>query len=256
LEALAVVAPAWLAGLIPPEWTRRYGQRGDDWRLPKAEQARAALAVEVGRDGYLLLEAVYGPDAPVGLADVEAVQVLPATWIQQFYRDGDGRQVRWRDQQTGLPPGKVLLLNPYDPDRRPPRRQTRPQRARRQGAPAPRPASRTGPTRVTHLATTDAATADLDTVQGRHADLAARGLLPDVHLVDAGYVSVGQVLAAADDHGVQLTGPLPPDTSFKAGDDDAFDLTRFAIDDDARHVVCPTARPAATGSRPTAATAC
>ena len=49
----------------------------------------------------------------------------------------------------------------------------------------------------------------------------------DTHLVDAGYVSVGQILAAADDHGVQLIGPLPPDTSWQAGDDDAFDLTRF-----------------------------
>jgi hypothetical protein len=78
-----------------------------------------------------------------------------------------------------------------------------------------------------------------DTVQGRHADLADRDLLPDVHLVDSGYVSVGQVLSAADDHGVALTGPLPPDTSWQAGDDTAFDLTRFAIDWDARHVVCP-----------------
>ena len=76
--------------------------------------------------------------------------------------------------------------------------------------------SPTGPTRVTHVATTDAATADLDTVQGRHRDLAGRDLLPEVHLVDAGYVSVGQILSAADDHGVQLTGPLPPDTSWQA----------------------------------------
>jgi hypothetical protein len=60
------------------------------------------------------------------------------------------------------------------------------------------------------VATTDAATADLDTVQGRHADLATRDLLPDVHLVDAGYVSVGQVLAADDDHGVQLTARCRP----------------------------------------------
>jgi len=29
-----------------------------------------------------------------------------------------------------------------------------------------------------------------------------------VSLVDAGYTSVGQVLAAADDHGVELVGPL------------------------------------------------
>ena len=42
-----------------------------------------------------------------------------------------------------------------------------------------------------------------------------------------------------------LTGPLPPDTSWQAGDeqaDDAFDLTRFAIDDDAHHVVCPNGK--------------
>jgi hypothetical protein len=106
------------------------------------------------------------------------------------------------------------------------------------------------------VATTDASTSDLDTVPGRHRDLAARDLLPDTHLVDAGYLSVGQILAAADDHGVQLTGPLPPDTSWQAGDDTAFDLTRFVIDGDARHVVCPRARPAGTGSPPAAATAC
>src|SRR5512132_1928595 len=43
--------------------------------------------------------------------------VLRATWIQQVYLDGG--QVRWRDKQTGLPPGKLLILNPYDPDARP-----------------------------------------------------------------------------------------------------------------------------------------
>jgi transposase len=235
LEALAVVAPAWLGVQIPPEWTRRYGQRGDDWRLPKAEQARAERAVEVGRDGYLLLEAVYGPDAPAGLAGVEAVQVLRATWIQQFYLD-DG-QVRWRDKHTGLPPGKLLILNPYDLHARPGVKRGRNWRGYK--AHFTETCEPDRPHLITHVATTDAATADLDTVQGRHRDLAARDLLPEVHLVDAGYVSVGQILAAADDHGVTLTGPLPPDTSWQAGDDDAFDLTRFTIDYDARHVVCP-----------------
>jgi hypothetical protein len=110
LEALAIVAPSWLDGLIPPEWARRYGQRGDDWRLPKAEHARIDQAIQVGRDGLLLLEAVYAPDAPAGLAGVEAVQVLRATWIQQFYLD-DG-QVRWRDKHSGLPPGSRIILNP------------------------------------------------------------------------------------------------------------------------------------------------
>jgi hypothetical protein len=83
----------------------------------KAEHARTERAVEVGRDGLVLLEAVYAPDAPAGLAGVEAVQVLRATWIQQFYLD-DGR-VRWRDKHSGLPPGSRIILNPYDLDARP-----------------------------------------------------------------------------------------------------------------------------------------
>jgi transposase len=235
LEALAVVAPAWLGGLLPPEWTRRYGQRGDDWRLPKAEHARTERAIQVGRDGLVLLEAVYASDTPVALAEVEAVQVLRATWIQQFYLDGG--QVRWRDRQAGLPPGSRMILNPYDLDARPGVKRGRTWRGYK--AHFTETCEPDRPHLITHVATTDAATADLDTVADRHADLAVANLLPDVHLVDAGYTSVGQVLAAADDHGVDLVGPLPPDTSWQAGDDTAFDLTRFTIDYDARHVVCP-----------------
>jgi hypothetical protein len=106
------------------------------------------------------LEAVYAADAPMGLASLEAVQVLRATWVQQFYLDGG--QVRWRDQQAGLPPGSRVILNPtiWTPalaaNAAVPGGATRP--------PSPRRASPTGPTRVTHVATTDAATADLDTV--------------------------------------------------------------------------------------------
>jgi hypothetical protein len=44
------------------------------------------------------------------LAGVEAVQVLRATWIQQFYRDGG--QLRWRDKHSGLPPGSRMILTP------------------------------------------------------------------------------------------------------------------------------------------------
>jgi hypothetical protein len=166
---------------------------------------------------------------------VEAVQVLRATWIQQFYLDDS--QVRWRDKQTGLPPGSRMILNPYDLDARPGVKRGRNWRGYK--AHFTETCEPDRPHLITHVATTDASTADLDTVPGRHHDLAARDLLPETHLVDAGYVSVGQILAAADDHGVTLIGPLPPDTSWQAGDDTAFDLTRFVIDWDARHVVCP-----------------
>jgi hypothetical protein len=104
--------PSWLITLAPDGWYERYGQRARDWRLPKAEAARAALAVTVGADGFTLLEAVHDPDAPAWLWQVPAVQTLRVVWVQQYYRDQDG--LRWRGKGE-LPPGGLAIGSPYDP---------------------------------------------------------------------------------------------------------------------------------------------
>jgi Transposase DDE domain len=83
---------------------------------------------------------------------------------------------------------------------------------------------------------------DVDTVAARHADLAAADLLPAEHLVDAGYVSVDHVLDGRADHGVELVGPLPPDSGWQARDEAVFDLTRFHIDWDRQQVICPNGK--------------
>ncbi len=95
---------------------------------------------------------------------------------------------------------------------------------------------------IVHVATTVATTADVDTVPARHADLARVALLPDEHLVDAGYVSVDHILAARADHGVELVGPLPLDSGWQARDEGGFDLTRFRIDWDRKQVTCPNGK--------------
>jgi hypothetical protein len=88
------------------------------------------------------------------------------------------------------------------------------------------------------VATTVAAANDVDTV----AALASADLLPDEHLVDAGYVSVDHVLAARADHGIELVGPLPPDAGWQARQQQGFDLTRFHIDWDRQQVTCPNGK--------------
>jgi hypothetical protein len=147
IETLRAALEAW-------RWWRPPGWAGCSRPSGPAATASAATiggcqgragplerAIQVGQDGLVLLEAVYAHDAPAGLAGVEAVQVLRATWIQQFYLD-DGR-VRWRDQHSGLPPGSRMLLNPYDLDARPASNAAAPGAAT--GPPAPRPVSPTGP---------------------------------------------------------------------------------------------------------------
>jgi hypothetical protein len=56
---------AGLAAVIDASWQQVYGQRAGNLRLPEAQAARDELAVQYGKDGYFLLEQVYGPGAPV-----------------------------------------------------------------------------------------------------------------------------------------------------------------------------------------------
>ena len=119
LQALSVAAPDRLiaAGIADASWQDRYGQRSDSYRLPKGEPQRGAFAVRVGSDGFALLETVHQAGAPVWLRQLPAVQVLRRAWIQQYHRDSGGQGVSWREGRD-LPPGRLRLVGPHDPDAR------------------------------------------------------------------------------------------------------------------------------------------
>ena len=94
LEALAVAAPGWLAGVIDPSWQRVYGARIDDLHLPESQAGRRELMVRYGTDGYFLLEQAHGPGAPGWLRELPAVQALRRIWVHQFYREVSGGRRR------------------------------------------------------------------------------------------------------------------------------------------------------------------
>jgi transposase len=239
LEALTAAAPEWLLATVPEDWYQRYGQRASDYRLPQRQTARAALAVTVGADGYALLDGVHTGDAPAWLRQVPAVQILRAVWIQQYYRDRQG--LRWRGKGE-VPPAALAIDSPYDPDARYGIKRGVGWRGYK--AHFTETCEPDRPHLIVHVATTVATTADVDTMPARHAELASIGLVPAEHLVDASYVSVDGVLAARADHGVELVGPLPPDSGWQARDEGGFDLTRFHIDWDSKQVTCPNGKTA------------
>jgi transposase len=237
LEALAAAAPGWLSGLIGPEWADRYGARVDSYRFPKGEDARARWLGQVGGDGFTLLDAVTAPGAPEWLRQVPAVVTLRRAWDQQYRRDGE--EVRWREGKD-LPPGEQRLASPYDLDAR---------------YGVKRGAGWTGykvhlteacepglPHLIVNVETTDATVGDAEMTNVIHQRLAGRGLSPAEHAVDAGYVSAGHILAARDDHGITLIGPVGADTTQSQRDDGKEPLLpqdAFTVDWDARKVTCP-----------------
>lgn len=236
LEALAAAAPGWLAPLIDAGWADRYGARIDSYRFPKGEDARVRWLGQVGRDGFMLLDAVSAPGAPEWLRQVPAVQALRRAWDQQYHRDGE--EARWREGKD-LPPGGERLASPYDLDAR---------------YGVKRGSGWTGykvhlteacepdlPHLITNVETTDATVDDVEMIAAIHEQLAGRRLTPGEHAVDAGYVSAGHILAARDDHGITLLGPVGADTTQapRDGQEPLLAQAAFRVDWDARQVTCP-----------------
>jgi len=68
LEALASAHPDWVAQRIcVSDWARRYGTPMTAWRSSASQAKQDELAIAYARDGYSLLEAVYGSSSQQGL---------------------------------------------------------------------------------------------------------------------------------------------------------------------------------------------
>lgn len=233
LNTLAAEEPEWLAGQIPSEWFDRYGARFEDTRLPKGQAKQNELIEQIGTDGMSLLKALHRPSAPTSLRLSPVVQTLRQMWIQEYFVD-DG-QVRRRDLKD-RPPGAMRLVTPYDTDARGSvKRDTFWDGYKVHLTETCEPDS---PNLITHVATTDSTVQDMRLLGQIHARLAEHGRLPARHLVDAGYATASEVVAARREHGVELVGPILASTSWQK-DGDGFTQADFTIDWENRRVTCP-----------------
>jgi transposase len=247
-EALAAAAPGWLAGVIDASWQQVYGQRIDQIRLPASQSARDKLAVQYGRDGYHLLEAVGAADAPGWLRDLPAVAALRAIWVQQYYRSGEQGQevVRREADEHGLPPGRSCLVSPYDTDARYSEKHGKSwlgykvhlsETCTTPAAEDPVTGRPPCPNLITNVATTHASVPDVAMTAPIHQALTQTGLAPAEHAVDAGYTSADLLLHARA-QGITLLGPLLADTSPQARTG-GYTTEAFTIDFDRQQVTCP-----------------
>jgi transposase len=271
VEAIAAAAPDWLAAVIDvADWGRRYGARVDSWRLPSSKAKRDELMRTYGVDARTLLAAVYHPQAPAWLAGLPAVEVLRVMLVQNYVitTDTTGREViRARKADTdGLPPCRARLTSPYDLDARfsvkgalrwtgykahltetchtPTPGDSAPESADPDSAdpdsadPDSADPGR-GPNLIVGVETTDATVPDVAMTDPIHARLAERALLPAEHLVDSGYPSAELLVDSWRRWGIELVTPLQADKSRQAKAGAGYDRSRFSIDFDAQHAICP-----------------
>jgi transposase len=251
LNALASAAPDWLRAHAAPDWVERYARRADEAHVPSGEAARRAYAEQVGRDGHHLLAAVTAPAAPAWLRAIPAVELLRRVWVQTFCllpaaavpetgALGPAEpQVRWRTESEGFPAALRLIGSPYDPDMRYAKKRSTTWTGYK--VHLTETCDDDGPHLITHVETMPAPVDDREALAGLHGALAAKGLLPATHLVDAGYIGAHELVASRRDHDVTLFGPPPKDHHWQA--EAGFALRDFRLDWERAIATCPAGHP-------------
>jgi transposase len=234
LNAIATSAPQWLIEHNRPDWLERYGARVEQYRLPRSLAARQSLAEVIGTDGHDLLAALFDETERFWLCRLPAVERLRIVWIQQFRHDQG--QVRWREP-ADQPPVSQRLHSPYDPD-------VRYARKRDTGwigykVHLTETCDGDTPNLITDVQTTAAGLCDVEMTAPVQDALAERGLPPETHLVDAGYVDAALLVSSRAEHAIDLLGPVLPDSSWRARNGQGFDLGAFTILWDERVARCP-----------------
>ncbi len=234
LNILASVARNWLADLVSPDWFDRYSTRVEQYKFPKSEADRAALAETIGTDGHLILAAVYGATAPAWLRELPAIQTLRIVWIQQFYIDNSMIRLR---RIEDMPPASISLSSPYDVDAHYSKKRETSWSGYK--VHLTETCDNDAPHLVVNVETTPAPVSDNAMTVPIHQALAGRELSPSVHLLDAGYVDAAIVINGLSEYNINVVGPVLADTSWQAKTREGFDISAFAIDWKARQATCP-----------------
>ncbi len=200
LDDLAAVVPEWLRGIAQPVWFERYAHRVEDYRLPKSQEKREVLALAIGADGFLLLDAT---SAPAAAREVSMVETLRKVWRTHYSRD-DG-QPRWKKVEE-LPATAERLQSPYDSEAH---------YSAKRGfewmgykVHVTEVCDEDAAHLITHVETCLAMQPEMASTTGIHECLAAKGLLPTEHFVDSAYVDAGLLIGSQRDHGISLEGPV------------------------------------------------
>lgn len=238
LNQLSEADPQWVRGWAPLAWYERYGPRADSYRLPKEASKRDALAIQIGADGYVLMDAIYGRDDARHLQELPDLEVLRRVWVQQYYRCTEPglEEVRWRGKDEE-PPSALRIQSPYDLDARYCTKRdtewvgykTHLSETCDEGY----------PDLITQVLTTLSTLQDSAVGPVIQQDFAQHDLLPDAHLVDTGYVNAAFLVTAQSEHDIDVVGPPMASYSHQSQSGQGYGLEAFELDWGAEQARCP-----------------
>ncbi len=236
LNSIATVAPNWLKQIVPSsDWYKRYEFKIQDNRLPKNKNERNQLAVEMGADGFYLLNQIYSEFTPSWLGQIEAVEILRQVWLQQFYLDPH-QNIELRTQKN-CPPPAILINSPYETEARAGNKRTQTWMGYK--VHLSETCDQDAPHLITYIETKPATTKDHEVTENVHQSLEKIELLPENHLADAGYVDAQLLVDSQQKYQLDLVAPVPKNCQWQALAGKGFSSADFDIDWKQEQVRCP-----------------
>ena len=241
LNDLAAVAPEWLRGVGDPTWYERYARRIEDYRLPKSDAGRKDYALQVGYDGFALLDALEAEHPPSTARELPMIATLRLVWSVHYGRQKG--KVRWTPAKE-LPPVGERIQSPYDPEMHYSTKRS----VEWSGYKVHITETCDEDTVhvITDVLTCAAQTQDMSSTADIHARLADKELLPAEHFVDAGYTDAGLLAKSQREHSVTLTGPVRGNSSWQAREATGYDASYFIVDWEHQKVTCPQGKESVT----------
>jgi transposase len=245
LNSLSVAAPDWLSSKLHPDWIKRYGRRVENYRMPKTDPERATLGSVIGADGLSLLTSIEDEASLQWLREIPAVEVLRRVWIQQFYAPGADGTVLWRLPKD-MPPSTLAIHSPYDVEAHYSNKRSVEWVGYK--VHMSEVCTDNNPHVITHVHTTFSTVTDETAVDPIHQALSQRSLLPDIHLMDGGYMTAEHLVNSQTEYKIEVIGPVRSDPSWQARQPSSFALEQFQIDWDSQVATCPMGHPSITWS--------
>jgi transposase len=212
--------------------------------LPKTKEKREALALEVGKDGFVLLDALASTNTPTKAHEVQMVSTLREVWRIHYERVGDG--VRWREV-VELPPVGDRIQSPYDPEMH----FSMKRKLEWSGykVHVTETCDEQEAHLITHVQTCPAMEMDMTSTAEIHEKLSKKQLLPSEHFVDSAYVNAELLVQSKTQYGISLEGPV---RGMAPHNTPGYELSDFKINWEEKHVICPQGKESTTWRERTA----
>ena len=234
LNVLAVVAPDWLRGRVQPDWLERYGPRASEYRFPSGEDKRQQFLQQVGQDGWGLLSAITADPQSHWMLSIPAIDTLQRIWKQDYLPPEAGGT--WIAEEDRLEAAR-LYYSPYDLDASAAKKRSNYWIGYK--VHFTETCDEAGPHLITHVATDIGPIPDREALPTIHEALDQKELLPEQHLVDAGYVDAELLVASQTDYSVDLVGPTGKDHRWQTREQTGYALRDFSLDWEHEQARCP-----------------